>query len=106
MNQMMSGDSCRFVRVPETIFAMLLRTTLSARDYRLLLWVIRETFGWSRTSTPCTWYRIGKELLADCASVYHAAKRFIRSALFIHSDGRLCIAFSDGSLSVGSEPRW
>jgi phage replication O-like protein O len=64
----------RFVRVPTPLFEAFMRARFSGGQYRILLWVIRKTYGWNRLRTPFTWYAIAKELRMHRAAVYRAAQ--------------------------------
>jgi hypothetical protein len=37
-----------FLRIPNTLFDGLLRTPFNGTEGRVLLWVIRQTYGWNR----------------------------------------------------------
>jgi phage replication O-like protein O len=73
----------RFLRVPNAFFDALLALRLSGTEWRILLWVIRQTLGWNRTSAPFSWYRMAQDLQADRGGVVRAGHRLMRAGLIV-----------------------
>lgn len=69
----------------------LLRARLSAAGWRILLWVVRNTYGWNREWTPFTWYRIARQLDLDRAAAYRAGQRLIQAQILILREQRLAV---------------
>ena len=70
-----------FIRVPTPVFETLLRLQISGVQWRLVLWVIRNTLGWNRPWTTFSWYRIGKHLSADRRGVARAGAHLIKAGV-------------------------
>ena len=88
---MKSSDLDRFVRLPTDLLEALLRARLSVAELRIVFWVIRYTFGWNRSSTPFSWYRIAKELRLTRPAVYRAGKRLLDFRVLLLWKGALAI---------------
>lgn len=73
----------RFVRFPTGLLEALLRTRLSGVQWRILLWVVRYTFGWNRQSTPFTWYRIAQELALNRSAVYRSGQALLAARVLV-----------------------
>ena len=71
----------RFVRLPTELLGALLHARLSGTQWRILLWVIRHTYGWNRSTTAFSWYQIAKELSLDRGGVFRAGKRLLEGAM-------------------------
>jgi phage replication O-like protein O len=65
----------RFVRIPSELLEVLFRAHFSGLQFRIVLWVTRNTFGWNRSSAPFTWYRLAKDLNANRGTVFRAGMR-------------------------------
>src|SRR5207249_3941976 len=97
----------RFIRVPTDFLEALLRARLSGAQLRIVLWVLRYTFGWNRQSTPFSWYRIAKELQMPRPAVYRAGKALAQSKVLVVQEGQLAIqtdytAWNDAVLDAGA----
>lgn len=62
---------------------------LNGAQWRVLLWVIRQTHGWNRRSAAFTWYQIAKDVALDRATAYRAGQRLIKARILILADGEL-----------------
>lgn len=94
------GQADRFVRLPTELLEALLRVRLSGTQWRILLWVIRQTLGWNRNTAAFTWYRIARNLALDRGGVLRAGQKLLRSGI-LYLDGDQ-IGVKDGStLSQG-----
>jgi phage replication O-like protein O len=80
-----------FVRVPTRLLEALLRTRLSGAQWHILLWVIRQTFGWNRSCTPFTWYRIAKDTATSRPALYRAGQMLLAARILTLQEGRLAI---------------
>jgi phage replication O-like protein O len=79
------GD--RFIRFPTDLLEALLHTRLNGAQWGILLWVVRQTFGWNRNTTPFSWYRIATDLVMDRGGVVRAGHRLVRSGiLYLEGD--------------------
>jgi phage replication O-like protein O len=81
----------RFVRIPTELLEAILHARLSGTQYRILLWVIRNTYGWNRSWTPFTWYRIAQELHVDRPNLYRAGKSLLQSNVLALWDKQLAV---------------
>jgi phage replication O-like protein O len=79
----------RFVRLPTELLEALLQVPLSGAQWRILFWVIRQTYGWNRNRTPFSWYRIAKELALDRGGVSRAGHKLLRKKFLSLEDNRL-----------------
>lgn len=78
---------CPFVRIPTHILETLFRARLTGSHHRILLWVMRQTFGWNRRWTPFTWYRVAKDLGLDRPTVYRSGNALLEAKILIR-EGR------------------
>jgi hypothetical protein len=66
-----------------------LRWAFSGTQWRILLWTIRNTYGWHRDSVPFSWYRITKDLGADRGGVVRAGRQLVRAGVLQVQNGRI-----------------
>jgi len=59
---------------------------LNGAQWRILLWVIRPTYGWHQSAAPFSWYRIAKDISMDRGGVVRAGARLISSGI-LRTDG-------------------
>lgn len=97
----------RFVRFPTPVFERLLHLRMSGVEWRMVLWTVRETFGWHRATTPYSWYRIAKELSLNRSGVVRAGKRLIAKKVLLVDAQRLGLGgvASLNHLGAGERPR-
>ena len=102
-----------FVRIPSDLLEVLLRARLSRLQWRIVLWVVRHTFGWNRSWTPFSWYGMARDLNANRGTVFRAGARLLQSRVLRCAAGRLGIqpefASSDRAIvvaGVAREQRW
>jgi phage replication O-like protein O len=81
----------RFLRISNGLFDALLQARLSGAQWRILLWVIRQTLGWNRNTTPFSWYRIARDLALDRGGVVRAGHELIGRGILHSDDGQLGI---------------
>ena len=96
----------RFVRVPQQLLETLLPVRLSGLEWRVLLWVLRNTLGWNRRLTLFSWYAIAQELKANRAAVLRAGRRLIQTGI-LFKDGRClgAVIAEDGATSDAARQR-
>jgi phage replication O-like protein O len=73
----MAMSSHRFVALPSGMLDALVVIPLTGAQWRVLLWVIRQTLGWNREWTAFTWYRMAKDLHMDRAATYRAGQALL-----------------------------
>lgn len=83
-----------FVRVPTVLLEDLLRCPLTGTEWRIILWIVRETYGWNRTWTPFTWYRIARELGINRGVAYRAGRSLIQAG---HVEEKVMATLPHGS---------
>jgi phage replication O-like protein O len=81
----------RFVRFPTDLLEALLRVQLSETQWRILLWVIRQTYGWNRNAIRFSWYRIAKDLSVDRGGIVRAGHKLLGAGVLYVQDGQLGI---------------
>ena len=86
---MASLQADKFVRLPTELLEALLSSKLTGVQLRVILWVIRNTYGWNRELTPFSWYRIAKDLALNRGSVYRAGETLLKTGVLILQDRRL-----------------
>jgi phage replication O-like protein O len=70
-----------FVRVPTELLTALFMAPLSGTQLRVVLWVIRQTYGWNRPSVRFTWYRIALELNGSRPATYRAGQALLGAGI-------------------------
>jgi phage replication O-like protein O len=78
-----------FVRVPTDLLEALLRVRLTETGWRIVLWVIRQTFGWNRQTVPYSWYRIARDLSMDRGGVVRTGNSLLRANVLHIREARL-----------------
>lgn len=78
----------RFVRVPTLLMESFMRRPFSGTQLRIILWVIRQTYGWNRLQARFSWYRIAVDLGADRGGVVRAGKKLCKLGL-LATEGHL-----------------
>ena len=104
----------RFVKVPTELLDAFLQTQLTDVQWRVILWIIRQTFGWNRLWVQFSWYGIAKELQCDRSVVYRAGQRLLQRGLIVLQCRKLTLQSSAlvsaqclaASKSVAAEERW
>jgi phage replication O-like protein O len=85
------AESERFVRVPTSFLEALMQARLSGGQYRVLLWVIRQTYGWNRQRTSFTWYGIAQQIGMHRPAAYRAGQTLLKVGILIMQDGHLAL---------------
>jgi phage replication O-like protein O len=102
----------RFVRLSSELLDALLRVHLSGMQWRILLWVLRNTYGWNRKTTRFSWYQIAKQLGGNRAVVWRAGQRLLQAHVLVLEDDQLGIQKEDdqwrvpGLASDGDRQLW
>jgi phage replication O-like protein O len=84
----------RFIRFPTAVLERLINMPLTGAQWRILLWVIRRTWGWNKEATPFTWYQIAKELGLDRGATYRAGKTLLATNALVLVADQLAIPMS------------
>jgi phage replication O-like protein O len=87
--------SDRFIRLPTELLEALLHAPLSGTQWRIVGWVVRQTYGWNRHVAPFTWYRIAGDLSMDRGGVVRAGNRLLRSGILFAQGGGVGIQKND-----------
>ena len=82
-----------FSRVPNWLLDAAARSGLTGTEYRVLLWVIRATFGWNRQWAVFTWYRIAQDIGASRPVVYRAGVRLLAGGILMRRGDELAVAY-------------
>src|SRR5215468_9139848 len=90
-----------FVRIPSSLFDQLLTMRWSATEMRVVLWVIRKTFGWNRHVTEFTWYKIAADLHLDRSGVLRAGKRLLAGEVLRVASGTIGLKDAETHLVLG-----
>ena len=61
----MTTEANGFIRLPRIVLEALLKLPLNGTQWRILFWVIRQTYGWHVNATRFSWYQIAKTLGTD-----------------------------------------
>ncbi len=83
--------SDRFVRLPTELLESLLQVRLSGLQWRILFWVVRQTYGWNRNTAPFSWYRIATDLGINRGGVVRAGNRLLRCGILDLEAGHIGI---------------
>ena len=97
------ADGGRFVRVPTALLEVLLRANFRGGQLRVILWMIRNTYGWNRPFTPFTWdRRRANDLRMNRSAVYRAGEKLVDACVLARRDRQLgvCPSFGDPAESV------
>ncbi len=78
-----------FVRLPTDLLEALLRVRLTETGWRIVLWVIRQSYGWNRQTASYSWYRIARELSMDRGGVVRTGNSLLRANVLHILEGRL-----------------
>jgi phage replication O-like protein O len=87
----------RFVRLPTELLESLIRRRFSGTQWRVLLWVVRHTYGWNRTTTLFSWYRIASDLGSNRPGVARAGKRLLTEGVLSAEGDQIGMAMGDSS---------
>jgi phage replication O-like protein O len=97
-----------FVRVPTSVVDALMRSRLSGSQWRVLLWVMRQTYGWHRARTPFTWYGLAKALAMDRAGAFRAGRALLQTGVLVLEGNQIGVQMDSGlwnrHLVTNSEP--
>jgi hypothetical protein len=83
-------QSDRFVRVPTDVLNAILRSPImTGTQLRILLWVMRQTYGWNRKAAMFSWYGIAQDLSMDRGGIVRAGNALLRSKVLHAEEGRV-----------------
>jgi phage replication O-like protein O len=85
-----------FVRVPTALLEALLQLPLSGGQWRILGWVIRQTWGWNREKTAFSWYQIAKDVRLDRSALFRAGRQLVATGILSSNGGALGIQADAG----------
>jgi len=91
----------RFVQFPTELLDALLRARLNGAQWRVLLWVVRNTHGWNRRLTSFTWYQVAKDIALDRATAYRAGQALVRTGLLVLQQHQLGLQEDSENWSKG-----
>jgi phage replication O-like protein O len=97
--KIMAFSAERFVQVPTRVLEGLLRQPLSGTQCRIILWVLRQTYGWHRQTTRFTWYGIARQLSMDRPGVARAGRSLIDAKLLQVDADRICVGDDNNQMS-------
>src|SRR5262245_62063395 len=81
----------RFVRLPTELVDAFLRVQLTRTQLRILLWVIRYTYGWNRCVAPFSWYHIAACLEMDRGGIVRAGHALVQARILNVREHRIGI---------------
>src|SRR5262245_30041825 len=83
---------------------------LNGAQWRILLWVIRRTWGGNKEATPFSWYQIAKELGLDRGATYRACKALLAAKALVVLADQLAIPTSGDATrqlqTTGTDVAW
>jgi hypothetical protein len=99
------------VPLPANLLEALTGSRFSAVQLRLLLWVVRHTYGWNRLWTRFSWYGIAHDLHTNRGTVFRAGVGLLKAHVLHGVCGRIGIqtklsAWKSLRKSVAAEQRW
>jgi phage replication O-like protein O len=75
-----------FVRVPTAFLEAVLKIPLSGGQWRILGWVIRQTWGWNREKTAFSWYQIARDVRVGRSALFRAGRQLVATGI-LSTDG-------------------
>lgn len=75
-----------FILVPTLLVEWLASLPLSGTEFRIALWVIRNTYGWHRGSVGFSWYGIAQALKMDRGGTVRAGRKLVTSAVLVFTE--------------------
>src|SRR5687767_10849329 len=91
-----------FVRLPTALCEAHLRKRLAGVEWVVLMWTIRQTFGWRRDCVSFSWYSIAKSIGLDRSSVVRAGNRLIANGILVVQNRQIGVAGTLWRESVAS----
>ncbi len=80
---MASPQPDKFVRLSTELFEAILRAGFTGVQLHIVLWVVRNTYGWNRKLTTFSWYRIAKDLSLDRGGVVREGNRLLKEQVMV-----------------------
>ena len=81
----------RFVRLPTELLEALWQIRLSGVQWRILLWVIRQTYGWDRQTASFSWYRIARQIRSSRSQAHSEGRRLLGAGILGVNDVQIGI---------------
>ena len=78
-----------FTPVPSKLIDTLVRQPITGGQWRILLWVLRNSLGWQRDSTSFTWYRIAKDIGMNRSAVIRASRALVSNGFVMVGQGQI-----------------
>ena len=88
---MASPQPDRFVRVSTELLEAVITTKFTATQLKIVLWVIRKTYGWNRKTTLFSWYSMARELQLSRSNVHEEGRRLINAGVLCFIKGEIGI---------------
>lgn len=82
-------DTGKAIAISSQLLQTLVRKHLSGSQWRIVLWVIRETSRRKQRMTPFRWSRIAHDLRLDRGAACRAGRRLLGAKLLFIRDGRI-----------------
>jgi|SRR5579872_3343637 len=79
----------KFISIAAGFLQAMAHKRLSGTQWRMILWVLRETSRRKRRTTPFTWSRIAQDLRQDRGDTWRAGKCLLRTKILFIQDGRI-----------------
>jgi phage replication O-like protein O len=76
-----------FTQLPNSVLETLATARLSGRDFRVVMAILRCTFGYSRGETKISWNRLSKITGIDRRSLYRILRRLERWNIIVWKRG-------------------
>ncbi len=78
-----------FVVISSRLLQAIATVRLSGTQWRILLWVLRETSRRKQRTVPFRWYHIARQLTLDRSNVHRAGQGLLRARLISIESGRI-----------------
>jgi phage replication O-like protein O len=95
-----------FVRCPTRLLESLLQARLSGTQWKILMWVLRATYGWNREWTPFSWYGIAKQVHLDRAGLLRAGQQLLQLGILNRQGHQIGIECDAAKWSRRLAPQW
>ena len=69
----------------------LLHAPLNGTQWRILLWVIRQTYGWNRHYVRFSWYKMARDLGLSRPAVYRAGSALLTGGILLNHAKQLAV---------------
>ncbi len=86
---MASPQPDKFVRLSTELFEAILRAKFTGVQLHIVLWVVRNTYGWNRKLAAFSWYRVAKDLSLDRGGVVREGNRLLQKQVLYLSNRQI-----------------